>query len=41
LLDTWEETNLSLLGMYNNTGDMFAGLTGAMKGYVEDLWEGI
>ena len=41
LLDTWEETNLSLLGMYNNTGDMFAGLTGAMKGYIEDLWEGI
>lgn len=41
LLDTWEETNLSLLGMYNNTGDMFAGLTGAMNGYIRDLWEGI
>ena len=41
LLDTWGETNLSLLGMYNSTGEMFAGLTGSMKGYMNDLWEGI
>lgn len=41
LLDTWGETNLSLLGMYSNTTEMFAGLTGAMNGYIADLWEGI